>query len=74
MSNEARHRDIAALLARGVARVKKQPMVAKAIEFHMLSANASFADQPSQDESENRDDQSTDQVDSVASCQNGGDR
>ena len=29
MSNEARHRDIAALLARGVIRVKKQPTFAK---------------------------------------------
>lgn len=35
MSNEARHRDIAALLARGVIRVKKQPLVAKAIESQM---------------------------------------
>lgn len=33
--NEARHRDIAALLARGVIRVKKQPMAAKAIESHI---------------------------------------
>lgn len=29
MSNDARHRDIAALLARGVIRVKKQPTFAK---------------------------------------------
>ena len=35
MSNEARHRDIAALLARGVIRVKRQPLAAKAIESHM---------------------------------------
>ena len=35
MSNEARHKDIAALLARGVIRVKKQPLVAKAIESQM---------------------------------------
>lgn len=35
MSNEARHREIAALLVRGVIRVKKQPLVAKAIESHM---------------------------------------
>lgn len=34
MSNEARHRDIAALLARGVIRVKRNP-VAKAIESQM---------------------------------------
>ena len=32
MSNDARHRDIAALLARGVIRVKKRPTVAKTIE------------------------------------------
>ena len=35
MSNEARNRDIAALLARGDIRVKKQPLVAKAIESQM---------------------------------------
>ena len=35
MSNEARHKDIAALLARGVIRVKKQPLVTKAIESQM---------------------------------------
>jgi len=32
MSNDARHRDIAALLARGVIRVKKRTPVAKTIE------------------------------------------
>lgn len=32
MSHQARYRDIAALLARGVLRVKKQPVVTKAIE------------------------------------------
>ena len=32
MSNDARHRDIAALLARGVIRVKKRIPVAKTIE------------------------------------------
>ena len=35
MSNEARHRDIAALLARGVIRVRRHPLAAKAIESHM---------------------------------------
>ncbi len=35
MSNEARNKDIAALLARGVIRVKKQPLVAKAIESQL---------------------------------------
>ena len=35
MSHEARNKDVAALLARGVIRVKKQPLVAKAIESQM---------------------------------------
>jgi hypothetical protein len=35
VSKEARNKDIAALLARGVIRVKKQPLVAKAIESQM---------------------------------------
>ena len=45
MSHEARHRDIAALLARGVIRVKKQPMVAKAIESHMTKGRLDRAPQ-----------------------------
>jgi hypothetical protein len=32
MSHQARYRDIVALLARGVLRVKKQPVVTQAIE------------------------------------------
>ncbi|HBJ33428.1 MAG TPA: hypothetical protein DDZ51_01445 [Planctomycetaceae bacterium] len=74
MSNEARHRDIAALLARGVIRVKKQPLVAKAIESHMLSAYTNSPDQISQDESMNSNDLSTGQVDSMAPSKNGGDQ
>jgi hypothetical protein len=35
VSKEARNKDVAALLARGVIRVKKQPLVAKAIESQM---------------------------------------
>jgi hypothetical protein len=35
MSHQARYRDIVALLARGVLRVKKQPIVTKAIESSM---------------------------------------
>jgi hypothetical protein len=35
VSNEARHRDIAALLARGVIRVRRHPLAAKAIESHL---------------------------------------
>lgn len=42
MSNKARNKDIAALLARGVIRVKKQPLVAKAIESQM-PANQNFS-------------------------------
>ena len=45
MSHEARHRDIAALLARGVIRVKKQPLVAKAIESHMTEGQLDRAPQ-----------------------------
>ena len=45
MSHEARHRDIAALLARGVIRVKKQPIVAKAIESHMTKGQSDQAPQ-----------------------------
>jgi hypothetical protein len=36
MSNEARHRDIAALAARVVIRVKQQPRVTKAIASRLL--------------------------------------
>jgi hypothetical protein len=71
VSNEARHRDIAALLARGVIRVKKQPLVAKAIESHVLSIDSNSANQLSQDESMNADDQSKGQVNSIAPSQNG---
>lgn len=49
MSNEARHRDIAALLARGVIRVKKQPLVAKAIESHMTESQLDQAPQSNGD-------------------------
>jgi hypothetical protein len=35
VSNEARHRDIAALRAKGLTRAQKQPLVAKAIESNM---------------------------------------
>jgi len=46
VSHEARHRDIAALLARGVIRAKKQPLVAKAIESHMINGQSDQAPQP----------------------------
>ncbi len=48
MSIEERHSDIAALLARGVIRVKKQPLVAKAIESHMPNGHSHHSD-PSPD-------------------------
>jgi hypothetical protein len=66
VSNEARNRDIAALLARGVIRVKKQPLVAKAIESQMpakhdtsnISQNSVNNDsQASQDQSRDGGDQ-----------------
>ncbi len=74
MSNEARHRDIAALLARGVIRVKRSPLAAKAIESCMPDSNAYSADQPSQGESMQADYQSQGQVESKAPIQQGGDQ
>ena len=74
MSNEARHRDIAALLARGVIRVKRSPLAAKAIESHMPDNKGYSAEQPSQRESMQADDESQGQVDSVAPIQHGGDQ
>ena len=74
MSNEARHRDIAALLARGLIRVKRSPLAAKAIESRMPDNKAYSAEQPSQGESMQADDVSQGQVDSVAPIQHGGDQ
>lgn len=74
MSNEARHRDIAALLARGVIRIKRSPLAAKAIESHMPDGNAYSAEQPSQGKNMQADDDSKTQVDSVAPIQHGGDQ
>ncbi len=74
MSNEARHRDIAALLARGVIRVKRNPLAAKVIESHIPDNKAYSAEQPSQGESMQADDHSQGQVDSVAPIQQGGDQ
>jgi hypothetical protein len=73
VSNEARHRDIAALLARGVIRIKRSPLAAEAIESHMPDNKAYSAEQPSQEESMQADDQSPGQVDSIAPSQHGGD-
>lgn len=74
MSNEARHRDIAALLARGVIRVKRSPLAAKVIESHMPDSKACSAEQPSQGESMQANDEVQSQVDSVAPIQQGGDQ
>lgn len=74
MSNEARYRDIAALLARGVIRVKRSPLAAEAIESHMPDNKAYSTEQPSQGESMQADDGSQGQVDSVAPIQYGGDQ
>ena len=74
MSNEARHRDIAALLARGIIRVKTQPLVAKAIESHMQDDKAHPASQPPRDESIRASEGSQDQVDSSTPTQHGGDQ
>ncbi len=70
---QARHRDIAALLARGVIRVKRNPLAAKVIESHMPDNKAYSAEQPSQGESMQADYQSQGQVESKAPIQQGGD-
>lgn len=46
MSNDARHRDIAALLARGVVRVKKQPTFAKTDKSPTPAGQASSCQPP----------------------------
>jgi hypothetical protein len=46
VSNEARHRDIAALLARGVIRVKKQPTFAKTYKSTTPAEPASSCQPP----------------------------
>jgi len=46
MSHQARYRDIAALLARGVLRVKKQPVVTKAIESPITAAKQDVSNLP----------------------------
>ena len=74
MSNKARHRDIAALLARGVVRVKKQPLVAKAIESHMPSGKACPTDETLQDKSVRENEANDGKADSVAPIQQGGDQ
>jgi NAD(P)-dependent dehydrogenase (short-subunit alcohol dehydrogenase family) len=69
VSNEARHRDIAALLARGVVRVKKPPLVAKAIDSQLLDGKAQPTNQPSQAESAQAIEASHEMADSVAPLQ-----
>jgi hypothetical protein len=46
MSNDARHRDIAALLARGVIRVKQQPTFAKTDKSTTPAEQASSGQPP----------------------------
>ena len=74
MSNQARQRDIVALLARGIVRVKKQPLVAAALEPHMPGGDAFHAGLPSQHESMQATGQCQQHVDSAAPNQQGGDQ
>jgi hypothetical protein len=74
MSNEARHRDIVALLARGVIRVKRNPLAAKAIESNLPDSKTYSAEQPSQGESMQADAQCQEQSDSIETSQQGGDQ
>lgn len=74
MSNDARHRDIAALLARGVIRIKRSQLAAKAIESRMPDSNAYSAEQPSEGKNMQADDQGHGQVNSKAPIQQGGDQ
>ncbi|MDZ4853238.1 MAG: hypothetical protein SGI77_28445 [Pirellulaceae bacterium] len=74
MSHEARHRDIAALLARGVIRVKKQPLVAKAIEANMQNGDGTSIDKPLDAEETQANEAGQDQVNLAAQIQHGGDQ
>lgn len=74
MNKEARHRDVAALLARGVIRVKRNQLAAKAIESHMPGGKAYSAAQRSQGDCMQADNQSQGQADSKAPIQDGGDQ
>jgi len=74
VSHEARHRDIAALLARGVIRVKRQPLVAKAIESNMPNGDRISTDKPLDAEETQANEAGQDQVDLAAQIQHGGDQ
>lgn len=74
MSNEARHRDIAALLARGVIRVKKQPLVAKAIVSHMRGGQSHQPDQSPDSDTIQSTEGIQDMVGSEEPRQHGGDQ
>ncbi len=74
MSNEARHRDIVALLARGGVRVKKPPLVAKAIESQLPDGKTHPSNLPSQAESTQANEASREMIESVAPSQHGGDQ
>ncbi len=71
MSFEARHRDIAALLARGVIRVNRSPLSGKVIESHMPDSNQHADQQPAQGKSAQADDQSQGYGNLVAPNQHG---
>ena len=74
MSHEARHRDIAALLAKGVIRVKKQPLVAKAIESHMAEGQSDRAPQSNGAAGIRVNEEVQDAPESDDSVQHGGDQ
>ena len=74
MSHEARHRDIAALLARGVIRVKKQPLVAKVIESHMTKGQLDRAPQSNEAAGIRVNQDIQDATTSDVSVQHGGDQ
>ena len=74
MSNDARHRDIAALLASGVVRVRRQPMVAKAIESNMPSGDENSTDKPLHAEITEGDEASQEHVELTKQTQQGGDQ
>jgi hypothetical protein len=74
VSNEARHRDIAALLARGVIRVKKQPLVAKAIESNMPMEPSYVADPSPDADSARKNNDHQSNASSVEPMRHGGDQ
>ncbi len=74
MSNEARHRDIAALLARGVIRTRRQPLVAKAIESNMPKGDGISIDKPFDNKTPQATEACEDHVGLASQIQQGGDQ